>query len=139
VTVAAELWVLTFRIDGTEHGLPVADVLEVVRMVALTPLPDGAPWLRGAVNYRGRLLPVVGGRERLGLPARAVTLDMPIVMVSSGDSSAGLIVDEALDVVRLARGDQAGRGGIVAGLVGAGGRTVVLLHAAAICAEAVPV
>jgi purine-binding chemotaxis protein CheW len=135
--VTAELWVLTFRIGGAEHALPVGDVLEVVRMVALTPLPDGPGWLRGAVNYRGRLLPVIDGRGRLGLPERAAELDMPIVMVSAGAAAAGLVVDEALDVVRMARTEEGAGRGIVAGLVGAGDRVVVLLDAAAICADAV--
>jgi purine-binding chemotaxis protein CheW len=144
---AADSWVLTFRIGATEHALPVGDVLEVVRMVALTPLPDGPPWLRGAVNYRGRLLPVLDARTRLGLPARAPDLSMPIVMVRAGDAAAGLIVDEALDVLRLVEAPvepparSAAERGVVSGLVRTGDRVVVLLDAAGICADptAVPV
>lgn len=101
---AAVTWVVTFRLAGQEFAVPVGDVIEVVRMVAVTPLPDGVPWVVGVLNYRGRVVPVVDARVRLGLPRRAPGLDTPILIVAAGDRAAGLVVDSALEVLALPDG-----------------------------------
>jgi purine-binding chemotaxis protein CheW len=100
VTVAG-LRVLTFRLDGREHGLAVGDVVEVVRMVAITPLPEGPAWVAGVLNYRGRVIPVIDLRVRLGLPRREPGLSTPLIVVDAGPRPAALLVDEADEVLAL--------------------------------------
>jgi len=92
---------LTFRLDGRDHALPVDQVVEVVRMVAITPLPDGAPWVAGVLNYRGRVIPVIDLRVRLGLPRREPDLSTPLIVVDAGPQPAALLVDEADEVLAL--------------------------------------
>jgi purine-binding chemotaxis protein CheW len=138
----AGAWVLTFRLGGQEHAVPVGDVVEVVRMVAVTPLPDSVPWVVGVLNYRGRVVPVIDGRTRLGLPRRERDLAMPMIVLAAGGQAAVLVVDEALDVLALPAEavqppEVAGAtGAVVSGVARYGTRLIVRLDAARLCAGA---
>jgi purine-binding chemotaxis protein CheW len=133
--------VLIFRLDGRDHAFGVQDVIEVVRMVAVTPLPDGLPWVAGVLNYRGRVIPVIDARARLGLPRRAPDLSTPIIVLAADDQAAALVVDEAVEVLALPAGTVepadrvSGASGLVAGVARPGTRLIVLLDAARLCAE----
>lgn len=138
---AEDTWVLTFRVEAVEHALPVRDVVEVVRMVALTPVPAASPWVAGVLNYRGRVVPVVDTRTRLGRPRREPDPSTPIVVIEAGAAAAGLIVDEALDVLPLPATSVEPAGGSeqaygpVAHVARTGERLILLLDAAGLCAE----
>jgi purine-binding chemotaxis protein CheW len=130
--------VLTFRLDGRVHALDVGDVVEVVRMVAITPLPGGKPWIPGVLNHRGRVIPVIDLRIRLGLPYREPGLSTPIIVVDAGAQPAAIVVDEADDVIALPAGaiappDPGTASPAVTGLARHGKRLIVLLDAAQLC------
>jgi purine-binding chemotaxis protein CheW len=132
--------VLTFRLAGQEHALPVGDVVEVVRMAAVTPLPEASPWVGGVLNYRGRVIPVVDARARFGMPRRAPDLSTPIVVVRADDLAAGVVVDEAVDVVTLPGAavrppDRLGaESPAVSAVARQGERLILVLDAARLCA-----
>lgn len=94
---------LVFRIAGREHALPVEDVVEVVRMVAATRLPEAPPWVVGVINFRGRVIPLIEVRGRIGEPSREPDLSTPIIVVQSSEVAAGLVVDEVLEVLTVPR------------------------------------
>lgn len=96
---AAALVVL--RLDGREYALPVADVEEVLPMVAMVPVPGAPPWLAGVINLRGRTVPVVDLRTRLGLPPTEPGLRTPILVASAGGRPVGLIADEVVEALGL--------------------------------------
>jgi purine-binding chemotaxis protein CheW len=135
-------WALTFRLAGREHAVPVGEVVEVVRMVAVTPLPAGVPWVVGVLNYRGQVMPVVDGRVRLGMPRRDRDLSTPMIVVAAGGQAAALVVDEALEVLRLppealqAPDVVGAAAAMVSAVARHGTRLIVLLDAAALCAGA---
>jgi chemotaxis signal transduction protein len=93
----------------------VASVVEVTRMVALAPLPDGPAWMAGVVDLRGTPVPVVDLAGRLGRVAQAAILDRRIVVVSDPVALVGLIVDEVTGVA--AAGPPTGAGGPTSPLV----------------------
>jgi len=68
-------------------------------MVAIAPLPYAPDALVGAINLRGRVIPVVSLRARLGLPPREATLTDRIIAVDVGGQTIGLLVDSVLDVL----------------------------------------
>jgi purine-binding chemotaxis protein CheW len=132
-------WVLSFQLAGQEHAVPVGDVVEVVRMVAVTPLPESVPWVIGVLNYRGRVVPVVDARARLGLPRRTPGPGTHIVVVAAGGRAAGLVVDMALAVRLLPAGtleppDHCGAGGAVRAVARQGRRLILLLDTAPLIA-----
>lgn len=92
---------LTFRLSSGEYALEVGDVVEVLRMVALARMPEAPPWLAGLLNLRGRVIPVIDLRLRLGLPAQPIGLDTPIIVAQWAERPVGLIVDEVTEVLTL--------------------------------------
>jgi chemotaxis signal transduction protein len=86
------------RAGGYAYGIPVASVLEVTRMVALSPLPDGPSWMAGVVDLRGLPVPVVDLAARLGRAAQAPVLDRRIVVTGDPADPVGLIVDDVTGV-----------------------------------------
>jgi purine-binding chemotaxis protein CheW len=85
---------------GQEYAIPAENVREVFRFAAVLPLPDSPPWVLGVIDVRGRVVPVVDGRRRLGLPERTDWLRAVIVLIEHGQES-GLVVDDARDMVRI--------------------------------------
>ena len=66
---------------GQEYAIPAESVREVFRFAAVMPLPDSPPWVLGVIDVRGRVVPVVDGRRRLGLPEREDWLRAVVVLM----------------------------------------------------------
>ena len=92
---------VVFQLHAHEYALPANRVVEVLRMVALTPVPEAPAWLPGVLNLRGFVIPVVDLRTRLGMPAAAYVLNTPIIVVNGQNQRLGLIGDAMVDVVGL--------------------------------------
>jgi purine-binding chemotaxis protein CheW len=91
-------------LDGQEYAIPAENVIEVFRFAAVMPLPDSPPWVLGVIDVRGRVAPVVDGRQRLGLPEREHWLRAVIVLIEH-ETVSGFVVDEARDIVTIGTGD----------------------------------
>jgi purine-binding chemotaxis protein CheW len=87
---------------GDEHyGLDIASVLEIIREQVVTPVPRAPSFVRGVINLRGRIIPVVDLRGRLGMPETEPTKDSRIIVAESGGTRIGLIVDSVSEVVMV--------------------------------------
>lgn len=97
-----EIWV-TFTLDKEIYSLPVSSVHEILRVSNITKVPHAPEPVRGVTNMRGRVLPVVDLRVRLGM--KAVTPDNAsrILVVESKGRLIGLLVDSVHQVIRLSR------------------------------------
>jgi purine-binding chemotaxis protein CheW len=98
---AAELHLVTFALDREEYGIPVTRVREVIRVADITRVPQAPAHVRGVTNLRGRILPVVELRSRLGLAPTAPTPRSRIVVVEVADRVLGRLVDAVLQVVKV--------------------------------------
>ena len=100
--MSAPQWVI-FRLETGQYALPLARVVEVVRVVAIRAVPDGPAWLVGVIDRRGQALPIMDLRVRLGLPPRPPRLDTRIIVAevggAQGECLLGLLADEVLDVL----------------------------------------
>ena len=94
--------VLVFEVAGQRYGLAVADVQELLRAVALTPLPRAPDVVEGAINLRGRAVPVLDLRRRFGLPPKPPEPADHLVVARAGGRLVALRVDRALDLARPA-------------------------------------
>jgi purine-binding chemotaxis protein CheW len=93
---------LVFDVAGQRFGLPVEHVVQIIEMVAITPLPKAPEIVAGVINFRGRVIPVVDVRKRLNLSALTYSLRTPIVISRIRDHVTGLIVDSVSGVVQVA-------------------------------------
>lgn len=98
---AGDVHLVTFALDPEEYGIPVQRVREVIRVGDITRVPQAPEHVRGVTNLRGRILPVVELRSRLGLPAAEVTPRSRIVVTEAHGRILGLLVDAVLEVTRI--------------------------------------
>lgn len=84
---------VVFALDQGRYALPLERVERVVRMVEVTPLPKTPAIVRGIVNLRGRLVPVIDLRRRFGLPERSTRLDDQLLIARSAGRTLAMIVD----------------------------------------------
>lgn len=90
--------VLTFRVATQRCALPVEQVLEVMAMVELTPLPDAPPAFLGLANRHGEVLPMLDMRRVFGHDALTITLSTQFIVAQQAERRVGLVVDEVYRV-----------------------------------------
>jgi purine-binding chemotaxis protein CheW len=96
--------VLVFEVGGQTYGLPTADVRELVRAVAITPLPGAPGVIEGVVNVRGCVLPVLDVRARFRLPPKALDPSDHFIVASAGPRGVILRVDRATHLALVDEG-----------------------------------
>jgi purine-binding chemotaxis protein CheW len=87
--------VLVFEVGGQRYALPTADVRELVRAVAITPLPGAPAVIEGVVDVRGCVLAVLDVRARFRLPPKALDPSDHFIVASAGPRGVILRVDRA--------------------------------------------
>lgn len=96
-----ELHLVLFRLGREEYGVPIGLVREIVRVQDVTRVPHAPAQIRGVMNLRGRILPVVELRGRLGLDAAVLTHESRVVVVEVEKRTLGLLVDAVAQVTRV--------------------------------------
>ena len=101
---------LTFRLDEASYGIRVLQVREILRPSGIVAVPQLPPWIRGVINLRGRVIPVIDLRVRLGLPRAADTAQTCIIVVEvrppgRPPRAVGTLVDGVEEVAQIAAAD----------------------------------
>jgi len=91
----------TFVLDREEYGVDVRQVQEIRRVGEITAVPRAPEFVRGVINLRGRILPVLDLKRKLGLGEVAVERAARIVVVRVQDRMLGLLVDGASQVLKV--------------------------------------
>jgi len=101
---------LTFTLADELYGLPVLAVREIIRLCPITPVANMPPHVRGVINLRGKVIPIVDLRVRFGLPV-APDHDRTCIVVAQVAAAAGgvrlyaAVVDGVADVAALTAAD----------------------------------
>lgn len=100
---------LTFALAHEEYGVPVLKVREIVKMMAITAVPQMPAHVKGVINLRGKVLPVIDLRLRLGVPAEGYT-DRTCIIVSEIERGGvrtllGIVVDSVNEVLNISADD----------------------------------
>lgn len=95
---------LSFRVGGEEYAIDILAVQEIRGHTAITALPQTPPWVRGAMNLRGLIVPVFDMQQRFGGGAVEYNRFSVIIVVAVGGRNVGLLVDAVNDVIDLAPG-----------------------------------
>lgn len=97
---------LTFALGDEEYGLPVLKVREIIKMMDVTTVPQVPPHVRGVINLRGKVIPVIDLRLKFSLPALAASDQTCIVVVQveleNRRVMLGIIVDRVSEVLNVA-------------------------------------
>ena len=104
-TTAQLTQVLTFVLAGEEYAVDILRVKEIIEYNTLTRVPGMPASVRGVINLRGRVVPVIDLALRFGLPESVITARSSIVMVeigsAEGDVVIGIITDSVSEVMDL--------------------------------------
>ncbi|MCW8849928.1 MAG: chemotaxis protein CheW, partial [Melioribacteraceae bacterium] len=95
------LQLVSFKIDDAEFGVDILRVQEINKMMELTVVPNTPKFIEGVVNLRGRIIPVINLRSRLGLNVKEYDSETRIIVVDLNDKTIGFIVDEVKEVLRI--------------------------------------
>lgn len=100
----SELHVL-FKVGAAEYVVPAALVLQMESFSGATPVPGTSRFLAGIILIRGRVVPVIDARKRLGMAAAETDrgLDARVIVTQQGERIVGLLVDSAREVVKLSQ------------------------------------
>jgi purine-binding chemotaxis protein CheW len=96
------LQIVVFRIGKEFYGVSIDAVQEIVRVPAITAIPDAPSYFEGVINLRGRIVPVVDLRGRLRLPREEPTKSSRMLITENGGRVIGLLVDAVSEVRKLA-------------------------------------
>ena len=100
-TRSSSLELLTSRLAEQDYALDIMSVREIRGWTNTTPLPHAPSFMKGVINLRGTVLPVMDLADRLGLPAREQNDRNVIIVVSQNDTITGLLVDAVSDIITL--------------------------------------
>ncbi|WP_334072965.1 MULTISPECIES: chemotaxis protein CheW [Paenibacillus] len=96
-----ELKVIVFKLGHEEYGIEVDKVQTIERMMPITRVPKTFSFVKGVINLRGVVIPVIDLRGRFGLPEAEYTDQSRIIIVAANEMEVGFIVDSANDVIDL--------------------------------------
>jgi len=94
---------LTFKLAGEEYGLEILKVREIIGIMDITALPQMPPYVKGVINLRGKVIPVIDLRLKFGMAPAEYTEQTCVVVVDVG-ALVGIIVDTVQEVLDVAEG-----------------------------------
>lgn len=95
---------VTFNLGKEEYGVEIGSVQEIIRATDITPVPGAPVHVRGVINLRGKIIPVVDLRRRFVLPAAEAGDARRIVVVELGEKRIGMLVDSVSQVIKVPAG-----------------------------------
>lgn len=134
VAVESSQKYLTFYAGDHLLGISSGVVVEIIRIQPITFMPKLPPFVKGIINLRGKIVPLIDLWMKFGHEERPYTERTSIIVLDTGEYHVGLIVDAVDDVADIedrristapARGGQTG--GVVSGIAKAGEKVVLLL------------
>ncbi len=93
---------ISFAVGEETYGLELLRVKEVIRVREITRLPQAPSFVKGIINLRGDVIPLMDLRDRFGLEPRRQTTQTRVIVVEVDGRLVGMVVDSASQVVRIA-------------------------------------
>jgi len=120
---------LTFRLADVDYGFEIRYVTEIIGIQKITDVPDLPRFVKGVINLRGKVIPVMDVRLRFNLPEREYDERTCIVVVNVEDKAVGLVVDKVNEVASIPDDqiEPAPHAGYIQGIGKAGGEVKILL------------
>lgn len=140
--VGARREFLSFRLGNEEYAIDILQVREIREHEAPTWIADAPPYVKGVINLRGAIVPIVDLRVRFGFEPLAAQASRVVIILRLADRPLGIVVDGVNDVLAIAESDihpapeqvqSAIERGFVQGLAPVGDRMLILVDLARLC------
>lgn len=92
---------LTFHLAGEDYGIDICYVIEIIGIQKITDVPDMPDFIRGVINLRGKVIPVMDVRARFSIENRDYDDRTCIIVVDIEGTEVGLVVDEVSEVADI--------------------------------------
>ncbi len=92
---------LTFLIGKEGYGISILNVVEIIRYIKITDIPDSVPFIKGIINLRDKIIPVMSVRLRFKLEEKEFDDRTCIVVVNIQGMSIGLLIDSVSEVLEI--------------------------------------
>jgi len=92
---------LTFTLGKQTYGIEIRNVTEIIGIQKITDLPDLPDYVKGVINLRGKVIPVLDVRLRFGMEERPYDERTCIIVININDSSVGMVVDTVSEVINI--------------------------------------
>lgn len=92
---------VTFFLGTEEYGLPILAVREIIGMVEITPIPQTPTFVRGVVNLRGNVIPIIDLRRKFSMESGEESRENCIIVVRAHGADTGVVVDRMSEVAHV--------------------------------------
>jgi purine-binding chemotaxis protein CheW len=107
---------VSFRLAEEEYGIEITKIREIILMGEITRVPQTPHYVKGLINLRSTVIPVIDLRTRFALPEEELTDESRIMVLHVGTKTIGIIVDAVSEVLRVTKDQMAPPPPTVAGL-----------------------
>lgn len=92
---------VVFKLGKEEYGVDIKKVTTIERMMQIARVPKTPDFIKGVINLRGEIIPIMDLRLRFNMPVSEETEDTRIIIIKIEDMSVGIIVDAVAEVLEL--------------------------------------
>ncbi len=96
---------LTFILGEEEYGIGIMSVKEIIGMMAVTSVPKTPPFVKGVINLRGKVIPVIDLRLKFDMPEAEQTTETCVIVVEVDGTMMGVVVDTVQEVLDIEEDD----------------------------------
>ena len=100
----SEIQLVMFTVSGEKYAIDIMKAKEIIKPVKVTPLPDVPEFIKGVINLRGMLLPVISLKERLGIETENIeelSHEARVILVAMEKMVVGIFVDSVEEIIRV--------------------------------------
>lgn len=97
-----EMQVIVFRVGEENYGIDVNYIKGIEKLIPIVRVPTSVPHIKGIINLRGKVIPVMSLRSKFNLPPQADTDNTRLLLVSYDDMDVALLVDEVMEIENVA-------------------------------------
>lgn len=99
--LSEQLQLVSFHIGDEEFAVDILNIQGINRMVEVTKVPNAPDYVEGIINLRGKVIPIIDLRKRMGLPEKPYDKDTRFIVVEISNKVIGFIVDSVNEVLRI--------------------------------------
>jgi purine-binding chemotaxis protein CheW len=100
---AASMQLVSFKLGDESYGIEITKVREIILVGEITQIPETPPYVKGLINLRSTVIPVIDLRARFSLTETELTPESRIMVLHVGSRTIGIVVDSVNEVLRVTR------------------------------------